>query len=102
TSSTAYFYTFSLHDALPISPFHKVYVSDTLGKAVAVVDVDKDEIVKTIEFPSETGESMWLFRADSSQSFRRNTQNTIESLKTFRSEEHTSELQSLAYLVCRL
>jgi len=51
---------------------------------VAVVDVDKDEIVKTIEFPSETGESMWLFRADSSQSFRRNTQNTIESLKTFR------------------
>ena len=25
--------------------FHKVYVSDTLGKAVAVVDVDKDEIV---------------------------------------------------------
>ena len=37
------------------SPFHKVYVSDTLGKAVAVVDVTKDEIVKTIEFDSETG-----------------------------------------------
>jgi len=37
------------------APFHKVYVSNTLGKAVAVVDVDKDEIVKTIEFPSETG-----------------------------------------------
>src|SRR2546429_7860825 len=37
------------------SPFHKVYVSNTLGKAVAVVGVDKDEIVKTIEFPSETG-----------------------------------------------
>jgi DNA-binding beta-propeller fold protein YncE len=32
-----------------------VYVSDTLGKAVAVVDVTKDEIVKTIEFASETG-----------------------------------------------
>src|SRR5205823_14889180 len=26
------------------APFHKVYVSNTLGKAVAVVDVDKDEI----------------------------------------------------------
>jgi DNA-binding beta-propeller fold protein YncE len=37
------------------APFHKVYVSDTLGKAVAVVDVTKDEIVKTIEFASETG-----------------------------------------------
>src|SRR5947208_7985228 len=37
------------------APFNKVYVSNTLGKAVAVVDVNKDEIVKTIEFPSETG-----------------------------------------------
>ena len=27
------------------APFHKVYVADTLGKAVAVVGVDKDEIV---------------------------------------------------------
>jgi len=37
------------------APFHKLYVSDTLGKAVAVVDVDKDEIVKTLKFKSETG-----------------------------------------------
>src|SRR5579864_2042624 len=37
------------------APFHKMYVSDTLGKAVAIVDVEKDEIVKTIEFKSETG-----------------------------------------------
>jgi hypothetical protein len=27
------------------APFHKVYVADTLGKAVAVVDVNKDEII---------------------------------------------------------
>ena len=32
-----------------------MYVSNTLGKAVTVVDVDKDEIVKTMEFASETG-----------------------------------------------
>lgn len=32
-----------------------MYVSDTLGKAVAIVDVEKDEIVKTLEFKSETG-----------------------------------------------
>src|SRR5207237_7673634 len=37
------------------APFHKVYVSNTLGKAVAVVDVDKDEIVKTIACASDTG-----------------------------------------------
>ena len=37
------------------APFRKVYVSDTLGKAVAIVDVEKDEIVKTLEFKSETG-----------------------------------------------
>ncbi len=37
------------------APFHKMYVSDTLGKAVAIVDVEKDEIIKTLEFKSETG-----------------------------------------------
>jgi DNA-binding beta-propeller fold protein YncE len=30
--------------------FRKVYVSNTLGRAVAVVDVDKDEIVTTLRF----------------------------------------------------
>jgi DNA-binding beta-propeller fold protein YncE len=33
--------------------FRKVYVADTLGKAV--VDVDKDETIKTLSFKSETG-----------------------------------------------
>jgi hypothetical protein len=28
---------------------------NTLGKAVAVVDVQKDEIIKTLAFKSETG-----------------------------------------------
>src|ERR1043165_7748238 len=35
--------------------FHEMYVADTLGKAVAVVDVDKDETIKTLSFKSETG-----------------------------------------------
>src|SRR5215471_6306084 len=35
--------------------FGKVYVSDTDGKAVAIVDVAKDEIVKTLTFDSATG-----------------------------------------------
>ena len=37
------------------APFHRIYVADTLRKAVAVVDVNKDEIVKTLSFNSETG-----------------------------------------------
>src|SRR5439155_13852234 len=37
------------------APFHKLYVSDERGKAEAVVDVTKDEIVKTLHFESETG-----------------------------------------------
>lgn len=30
-------------------PFRKVYVSDTDGKALAVVDVDKDAIVEDVQ-----------------------------------------------------
>jgi DNA-binding beta-propeller fold protein YncE len=37
------------------APFHKLYVSDERGKAEAIVDVTKDEIVKTLHFNSETG-----------------------------------------------
>lgn len=36
-------------------PFGKVYISDTLGKEVAVVDVHTDAIVKELKFGSETG-----------------------------------------------
>lgn len=37
------------------APFHKMYVSDERAKAEVVVDVQRDEIVKTIKFESETG-----------------------------------------------
>src|SRR5258708_10354180 len=36
-------------------PFRKAYVVNTLGKAVSVVNVDTDEIVKVLRFESETG-----------------------------------------------
>jgi len=36
-------------------PFHKLYVSGERAKAEAVVDVTKDEIIKTLHFDSETG-----------------------------------------------
>ena len=37
------------------APFHKLYVSDERGKAEAIVDVTKDEIIKAMRFDSETG-----------------------------------------------
>jgi hypothetical protein len=37
------------------APFHELYVSDERGKAEAIVDVTKGEIVKTLHFNSETG-----------------------------------------------
>jgi DNA-binding beta-propeller fold protein YncE len=37
------------------APFHKLYVSDERGKAEAIVDVTRDEIIKTLHFDSETG-----------------------------------------------
>src|SRR5256886_13730575 len=37
------------------APFHKLYVSDERGKAEAVVDVQNDEIIRTLHFDSETG-----------------------------------------------
>src|SRR2546425_5298246 len=45
-----------------------------------------------IFFPSILGTSSWM----------RGSGVLLASSLTFRSEEHTSELQSLAYLVCRL
>jgi DNA-binding beta-propeller fold protein YncE len=37
------------------APFHKMYVSDERAKSEVVIDVTRDEIVKTIKFESETG-----------------------------------------------
>jgi DNA-binding beta-propeller fold protein YncE len=37
------------------APFHKLYVSDERAKAVAIVDVTRDEVLQTLHFDSETG-----------------------------------------------
>src|SRR5687767_15631994 len=77
-TATTELYTLSLHDALPISLLD-VYAS-------ANVRV-KRQVVTTL---GERAETSALLRIAQSESDRT------------RSEEHTSELQSLAYLVCRL
>src|SRR2546425_12799426 len=76
-TATTEIYTLSLHDALPISAREKKTsrkVSGTFGKRVII--------------PPGASEAVRYELAISDMHMR--------------SEEHTSELQSLAYLVCRL
>src|SRR2546423_8647720 len=72
-TATTEIYTLSLHDALPISTSHYDHDFDnTLQKLLA----DECQV-----YAVQTG---------------------VYDNANVRSEEHTSELQSLAYLVCRL
>src|SRR2546425_8668129 len=78
-TATTEIYTLSLHDALPISRLERL--AGTLGLG---------EAARFLGFVSETDKRRLLRRA------------WAAVLASPRSEEHTSELQSLAYLVCRL
>src|SRR5687767_16026335 len=71
-TATTEIYTLSLHDALPIS--------DRIA-AAAVAERDREE-ARSLRTRAEPADRRRRARG--------------------RSEEHTSELQSLAYLVCRL
>src|SRR5687767_15955644 len=73
-TATPEIYTLSLHDALPISFSVKTLSSAMIGMVVS-------RRTSAIAAGSSGG---------------------IGCSATVRSEEHTSELQSLAYLVCRL
>src|SRR5205823_13202998 len=70
-------YTLSLHDALPIS-----LLGDSLGRLLRYAG----HPVQREYYVNDIGKQMVL----------------LYWAVTNRSEEHTSELQSLAYLVCRL
>src|SRR2546425_9418879 len=85
-TATTEIYTLSLHDALPISPVAAALVLALLartGRRVSewVAAAPRYAIVKA--------------------KLARGTRNAARGLDD-RSEEHTSELQSLAYLVCRI
>src|SRR2546425_11297278 len=80
-TATTEIYTLSLHDALPICRF---------------------DITKWQRYLSSASEE---FRAQIEQLYREYLpERKLQEYLTadVRSEEHTSELQSLAYLVCRL
>src|SRR3712207_9397477 len=80
-TATTEIYTLSLHDALPISP---------LASTVSLrVRLPSATAVTTSAMPRT-----WPVRLAAIM--------LTLSVRSFRSEEHTSELQSRQYLVCRL
>src|SRR2546425_13237603 len=84
-TATTEIYTLSLHDALPISSVTSLfpYRARTVPLAVAPTSLLAGHPSATARMSSN---SIFLYF----------------SALMMRSEEHTSELQSLAYLVCRL
>src|SRR5205823_14258945 len=97
-----YFYTLSLHDALPISADRArvrlargaLRLDGTgLGRACSVSGAGAESV--------EVFEQQWV---EARRCFQHEeVAAVVEHVEgEVRSEEHTSELQSLAYLVCRL
>src|SRR5205823_8009073 len=88
----------SLHDALPI-----LWISNRDKNNVARVDPKSTQLVATVPVgPSPCAGlgvghgSLWVPNCGDRTIAR------VDPKTNARSEEHTSELQSLAYLVCRL
>src|SRR3712207_6945743 len=87
-TATTEIYTLSLHDALPISDrVDDDVCTEPLGEPL---EVDHDVVVLREVVGLGVGEAPRLL------------QPVLEVVDDDRSEEHTSELQSRQYLVCRL
>src|SRR2546425_4569340 len=80
-TATTEIYTLSLHDALPISHF---------GAHADIPRLDGARAFQFLSAPEDPGVQRCAGQPRDNQCDNQ------------RSEEHTSELQSLAYLVCRL
>src|SRR5205814_8778533 len=94
-------YSLSLHDALPISLANEItqpfpQVASPLGPLAPLVGKWVGPGMNVIWRPNHTP-------ADQDRFLELNlTSDQIEFTEINRSEEHTSELQSLRHLVCRL
>src|SRR5205823_7211301 len=96
------FYPLSLHDALPISLFCRQFVDTHHVYAVRDVrwpELDATEVQRLRAMP------FWdeAVQSEATAAARVRAMADVEPdalLREARSEEHTSELQSLAYLVC--
>src|SRR5205823_14251592 len=95
TSAHSDFYTLSLHDALPISagsPSASTAVSLIRPPATLSTPIPSALWPRSKTKPEGTCKAKNYWKSCSS----------VATMRLVRSEEHTSELQSLAYLVCRL
>src|SRR3712207_6304200 len=90
-TATTEIYTLSLHDALPI------YMPGLYKYICSAANV----VCVSATGPSDSGPLVGYPAAYNSQDVR-NFVNTTNDVDALRSEEHTSELQSRQYLVCRL
>src|SRR3712207_8690236 len=88
-TATTEIYTLSLHDALPICP-DRIGEPSLLELAPQVVDVDVDHVRGRLERLAPDLLAQLVAREH------------LPAVSHQRSEEHTSELQSRQYLVCRL
>src|SRR5205823_12678987 len=91
-TATTEIYTLSLHDALPICQDGAPTSCQVPGVAVSQISQARQN-----GFPVAGYIALSLY-PDAVQ----NGKDSIAQVNGARSEEHTSELQSLAYLVCRL
>src|SRR5205823_14227972 len=87
-------YTLSLHDALPILGLSRPMRGEIRIAGVPNTDQPPEDIAR---------DAAYVFQHPDRQLFARTVLEEVAfGPLQMRSEEHTSELQSLAYLVCRL
>src|SRR5205823_14726605 len=95
-------YTLSLHDALPISASESL--SQDFGRlSTAYVEGWREYRSRCVTIPGVSTSQIYesSIAVLKSHQSKKPPGGLVASLGIPRSEEHTSELQSLAYLVCR-
>src|SRR5205823_12902131 len=102
TSTSTVIYTLSLHDALPISLVDKAGLST--GQTVLIHGGSGGVGTFALQIAKARGAKVIATASTANQDLLKQlgVDQPIDYTTTKRSEEHTSELQSLAYLVCRL
>src|SRR5690606_41629428 len=100
TSATTYIYPLSLHDALPISVEGRVFMLMLGDGGIAVGEKRCPGAGGTAR---RAGAQRFVMRLAQTASFSNGREQAGERIRIgWRSEEHTSELQSRENLVCRL
>src|SRR3712207_9075930 len=94
-TATTEIYTLSLHDALPIS--QRMH-------CVQIIPIETDKMLGSGAFADlgSPKRGARLSRVRQDEILTDVPDSTAEDLRACRSEEHTPELQSRQYLVCRL